>query len=141
MTSVKTTSEISQAAGVSHTAAYRHDADKQALLAELAEEGFRRLAELNRQAIAANPGDPAAQLMACGRAYVRFGVQRPHVLQLMFGQAIPDWSAHPSLQLASEELAQTLAGVAAAGQAAGSLRAAPRRSARSRSPPGRWCTG
>jgi AcrR family transcriptional regulator len=117
--------EISQAAGVSHTAAYRHYADKQALLAELAEEGFRQLSGLNRQAIAATPGGPVAQLMACGRAYVRFGVQRPHVLQLMFGQAVPDWSAHPSLQLASEELAQTLAGVVAAGQAAGTLRAAP----------------
>ena len=117
--------EISQAAGVSHTAAYRHYADRQALLAELAEEGFRQLTELNRQTIAANPGDPAAQLMACGRAYVRFGVQRPHVLQLMFGQAVPDWSAHPSLQVASEELAQTLAGVVAAGQSAGTLRAAP----------------
>ena len=117
--------EISQAAGVSHTAAYRHYADRQALLAELAEQGFRQLAELNRQTIAAAPGDPAAQLMACGRAYVRFGVQRPHVLQLMFGQAVPDWSVHPSLQLASEELAQTLAGVVAAGQAAGTLRAAP----------------
>ncbi len=117
--------EISQAAGVSHTAAYRHYADKQALLAELAEEGFRQLAELNRQTIAATPGGPASQLMACGRAYVRFGVQRPHVLQLMFGQAIPDWSIHPALQQASEELALTLAGVVAAGQSAGALRAAP----------------
>ena len=117
--------EISQAAGVSHTAAYRHYADKQALLAELAEQGFRQLAELNRQTIAATPGGPAAQLMACGRAYVRFGVQRPHVLQLMFGQAVPDWSAHPSLQSASEDLAQTLAGVVAAGQAAGTVRPAP----------------
>ena len=117
--------EISQAAGVSHAAAYRHYADKQALLAELAEEGFRQLAEINRQTMLATPGGAAQQLMASGRAYVRFGVQRPHVLQLMFGQAIPDWSAHPSLQQASEDLAQTLAGVVAAGQADGTIRAAP----------------
>ncbi|HEX7639017.1 MAG TPA: TetR family transcriptional regulator, partial [Burkholderiaceae bacterium] len=39
--------EISQAAGVSHAAAYRHYADKAALLAELAEEGFRQLAAVN----------------------------------------------------------------------------------------------
>ena len=117
--------EISQAAGVSHTAAYRHYADKQALLAALAEDGFRQLADINRRTIAATPGGPVPQLMACGRAYVRFGVQRPHVLQLMFSQAIPDWSAHPSLQQASEELAQTLAGVVAAGQAAGAMQPAP----------------
>jgi len=117
--------EISQAAGVSHTAAYRHYADKQALLAELAEDGFRQLAQINRDTIAATPDGPAAQLMACGRAYVRFGVQRPHVLQLMFSQAIPDWTAYPALQQASEELAQTLAGVVAAGQASGAIRGAP----------------
>jgi len=117
--------EISQAAGVSHTAAYRHYADKQALLADLAEDGFRQLAEVNRQTISTTPGGPVAQLMACGRAYVRFGVQRPHVLQLMFSQAIPDWTVHPSLQLASEELARTLADVVSAGQAAGVMRPAP----------------
>ena len=117
--------EISQAAGVSHAAAYRHYADKQALLAELAEEGFRQLAEINRQTMLATPGGAAQQLMACGRAYVRFGVQRPHVLQLMFGQAIPDWSAHPALLQASEDLAQTLAGVVAAGQSDGTIRVAP----------------
>ena len=117
--------EISQAAGVSHTAAYRHYADRQALLAELAEAGFRELAQINRDTIAATPAGPVEQLMACGRAYVRFGVQRPQVLQLMFGQAIPDWSIHPSLQESATALAQTLAGVVAAGQADGSIRAAP----------------
>jgi AcrR family transcriptional regulator len=117
--------EIAQAAGVSHTAAYRHYADKQALLAAIAEDGFRQLADINRRTIAQTPGGPVPQLMACGRAYVRFGVQRPHVLQLMFSQAIPDWSAHPSLQQASEELARTLADVVAAGQAAGAMQPAP----------------
>jgi hypothetical protein len=43
----------------------------------------------------------------------------------MFSQAIPDWAAHPSLQQASEELAQTLAGVVAAGQSASEMRPAP----------------
>jgi AcrR family transcriptional regulator len=117
--------EISHAAGVSHTAAYRHYADKQALLAAIAEDSFRQLADINRRTIAQTPGGPVPQLMACGRAYVRFGVQRPHVLQLMFSQAIPDWSAHPSLQQASEELARTLADVVAAGQAAGAMQPAP----------------
>ncbi len=117
--------EISQAAGVSHTAAYRHYADKQALLAELAEDGFRALARINLDTIAAATGGPVDQLMACGRAYVRFGVDRPQLLQLMFGQAIPDWTAYPSLQKSATSLAQTLACVVAAGQADGTIRAAP----------------
>ena len=117
--------EIAVAAGVSHTAAYRHFADKQALLADLAEEGFRRLAEINRRTTTATPGGPLAQLEACGRAYVRFGLEQPQLLELMFGQAVPDWSAHPGLQAASEDLAQTLAGIVAAGQATGEIRAVP----------------
>ena len=117
--------EIAVVAGVSHTAAYRHYADKQALLADLAEEGFRRLAQINRETMAATTGGPLAQLEACGRAYVRFGLEQPQLLELMFGQAVPDWSAHPGLQAASEDLAQTLAGIVAAGQATGEIRAVP----------------
>lgn len=79
---------------VSHAAAYRHYADKQALLADLAEAGFRKLVAINRRSIAATGGGPIEQLQACGRAYVRFGVRDPHLLQLMFGGAIVDWQAH-----------------------------------------------
>ena len=117
--------EISQAAGVSHTAAYRHYADKQALLADLAEDGFRRLTAINRGLAESTPGGPVEQLKACGRAYVRFGLAEPHLLHLMFSQAIPDWSLHPGLKEASDELAATLADVVAAGQEAGGLRLAP----------------
>lgn len=117
--------EISQAAGVSHAAAYRHYADKQALLADLAEAGFRELVAINRQTVAATPGGPVAQLQALGRAYVHFGVARPQLLQLMFGGAITDWAAHAGLAAASNELAQTLAEVVQAGQASGELKAGP----------------
>jgi AcrR family transcriptional regulator len=117
--------EIAVAAGVSHTAAYRHFADKEALLADLAEEGFRRLAQINRETMATTQGGPLAQLAACGRAYVRFGLEQPQLLQLMFGPALPDGSAHPGLRAASEDLAQTLAGIVAAGQENGEIRAVP----------------
>ncbi|HEX6362320.1 MAG TPA: TetR/AcrR family transcriptional regulator [Albitalea sp.] len=115
--------EISQAAGVSHTAAYRHYADKQALLADLAEAGFRELAALSRHAIERVRGGPVERLEACGRAYVEFGVRQPHRLHLMFGGAIADWQAHPSLAGASEELAGLLAETVKAGQDSGELRA------------------
>lgn len=114
--------EISQAAGVSHAAAYRHYADKQALLADLAEAGFRELVAINLRTIAATRGGPVEQLMACGRAYVKFGVRQPHLLQLMFGGAVADWQAHPALAEASGALAKTLADVVQAGQDSGELR-------------------
>lgn len=115
--------EISQAAGVSHAAAYRHYADKQALLADLAEAGFRDLAGIHRRVTAASRGGPLEQLKACGRAYVEFGVRQPHLLQLMFGGVIADWEAHAGLVEASGQLAETLAGIVANGQASGDIRA------------------
>lgn len=115
--------EISQAAGVSHAAAYRHYADKQALLADLAEAGFRQLAQINRSAVDACTAGPLAQLMASGRAYVLFGAQHPHLLQLMFGSAITDWQSHPALVQAGAALAQALTDLIAAGQACGDMRA------------------
>jgi AcrR family transcriptional regulator len=114
--------EISQAAGVSHAAAYRHYADKQALLVDLAQAGFSELAEINRAAVAATRGGPLEQLKACGRAYVEFGVQRPHLLQLMFGGVIADWDAHAPLVQAARELAETLASIVTRGQASGDIR-------------------
>jgi len=115
--------EISQAAGVSHAAAYRHYADKQALLADLAQAGFCELNEINRKTIAATRGGPVEQLQACGRAYVEFGVRQPHLLQLMFGGVIADWQSHPALAQASAALAETLAQTVKAGQDSGELRA------------------
>ncbi len=117
--------EIARSAGVSHAAAYRHFADKEALLAELAEGGFRELLGESRAAVAASRGGPLRKLEASGRAYVAFGVRRPHLLQLMFGAAIPDWSVHPGLVASSGELAAQLAGIVTEGQARGVIRAGP----------------
>ena len=66
--------EVARRAGVSHNAPYRHFADRESLLAELAAEGFRRLgAEL-----AAHSG------REIGEAYVRFALAQPERYRLMF---------------------------------------------------------
>ena len=57
---------------VSHAAPRRHFADREALIAALAKEGFRRiLAAMKAGADAAGP-DPVARYRALGRSYVRF---------------------------------------------------------------------
>jgi AcrR family transcriptional regulator len=117
--------EIARTAGVSHAAAYRHFADKEALLADLAEAGFLELLAESRAAVAAARGGPLRKLEASGRAYVAFGVRRPHLLQLMFGPAVPDWSVHPGLVAASGQLAALLADIVIEGQARGVIRAGP----------------
>src|SRR5690348_12591495 len=73
-------------AGVSHAAPYRHFKDKNALLAAIAEEGFRQLTARMRQELAACSGDDlAARLRASAVGYVRFAVENPASFRLVFG--------------------------------------------------------
>ncbi|MGQ0544505.1 MAG: TetR/AcrR family transcriptional regulator [Betaproteobacteria bacterium] len=67
--------EVARRAGVSHNAPYRHFADRESLLAELAAEGFRELGA----ALAAKAGRDM------GEAYVRFALDHPNRFRLMFG--------------------------------------------------------
>jgi AcrR family transcriptional regulator len=115
--------EISKVAGVSHAAAYRHYADKQALLADLSTLGFQVLTRMYEDALAATPGGPLAQLLATGRAYVVFGAREPQLLQLMFSNAIPDWQKFPELATVGQVLTQRLQSTIAQGQQCGEIRA------------------
>jgi AcrR family transcriptional regulator len=90
-------------AGVSQAAPYRHFASKQALLAAVAEEGFRAMGQAMRAASAAEGDDPLARFRAIGLAYVGFATTHPAHFRVMFGRAAADRSAYPSLQVAAGE--------------------------------------
>jgi len=76
--------EIGARVGVSRSALYRHFADKRALLAAVATEGFRTL---RRELVAAweAGGRGRAGFDAMGVAYVRFSVASPAHYRVMFG--------------------------------------------------------
>lgn len=74
--------EIARALGVSHNAPYRHYVNREALLAEIAADGFRRLGE---QYAAVSPTDPAERIMAIGHMYLTFALSQPAVFRLMLG--------------------------------------------------------
>lgn len=87
--------EVARRAGVSSMAPYRHFAAKDALLAAVAEEGFRRLG----QRLADTPhADPLADLAAQGAAYVRFACEEPALYRLMFGPFLRCFADHPGLR-------------------------------------------
>jgi|SRR4029079_4309580 len=73
---------VARRAGVSHNAPYRHFAQREALLAALAAEGFERLGAAQR-----NAGE-AGGLRAMGEAYVAFALDHPQRFRLMFGGQI-----------------------------------------------------
>ena len=92
--------KLAQRAGVSHNAPYQHFADKNALLAAIAEEGFRMLGTTIAE-VQSDPtlNDTETRLVAAGRAYVNFATQHPSHLQVMFGPLSS--SNYPSLAEAS----------------------------------------
>lgn len=79
--------ELARRAGVSHNAPYRHFADRDALLAALATEGFALLGKH----LAAHAGQESAA------AYVRFALDNPQRFRLMFGGQIA-YDRYPELR-------------------------------------------
>jgi AcrR family transcriptional regulator len=108
-------------AGVSQTAPYRHFADKDAMLAALAEEGFRELGDRMTAALRAN-ADPRKAMLAIGETYVMLAAERPHLFRLMFGPQVADKSRCPRVAEAGMRAYQALLDAIAAAQRAGVLR-------------------
>jgi AcrR family transcriptional regulator len=76
--------EVARAAGVSPAAPYRHFRDRNALVAEIARQGFERFtADLERAWNKGRP-DPIAALENCGRAYLAFARREPAAYAAMF---------------------------------------------------------
>lgn len=75
--------EASRRAGVSHTAAYRHFADREALLAAVAEAAAAELARAMEQRLA-RVRKPRRRLRAIGEAYIDFALREPGLFQTAF---------------------------------------------------------
>jgi len=115
--------EVAAAVGVTHGAAYRHFADKTALLAAVSEEGYRALATRLGEVEARE--DPFTRLRALGREYVAFAVERPAHIRVMHGPRLNEDGRFPSLEAAIESAFMVLYTEIARGQEAGVFRASP----------------
>jgi len=111
--------EAARRAGVSHGAPYRHFADREALLDAIAAEGFTRMAAVMRQAVDRAGDDPAAQLLALGRAYVRFALDNPAQLQVLFRGTKAERDAVPAVAAAGLAAFEVPLGVVRSGQERG----------------------
>ena len=75
--------EAARAAGVSHSAAYRHFADREALLAEVSRFARNELAaEMHRRVNRTK--DPRRRLRAVGTAYIDFALTEPGLFRTAF---------------------------------------------------------
>jgi AcrR family transcriptional regulator len=79
--------EVARRAGVTHQAPYHHFADREAILGEIAEQGFRLLgAEIERVSceVCTAHKPVTALITAMGQAYVEFACQHPAHFRIMF---------------------------------------------------------
>lgn len=109
-------------AGVSPAAPYRHFADKEALLAAVAEEGFRALSAAMREATTNAGNDLVSGFRAIGMTYIRFAVEQPARFRLMFGREVANRGSHLPLDQAANETFGMLVAAIEKGQQSGLIR-------------------
>lgn len=112
--------EAARSVGVTHAAAYRHFEDKRALLANIAEEGFRALSADLREA-AQSEGDALSRLTTIGRAYVRYAFREPARFRVMFGPRLNFDRRFPGLEAETQKAFRILLDAIEAGQKNGEL--------------------
>jgi len=113
--------EVARRARVSEAAPYWHFADREALLAAVAERGFVELAK-GMMEIWSRPAEPVERFRALGIGYVRFALAHPSYLRVMFGSEVPDKAVHPGLEAAGTRTFSLLVQAIAECQAAGQVR-------------------
>lgn len=76
--------KVAKACNVSQTAPYRHFKDKEDLIAAITVEALRAFNDALEQAVKLHPDHPKEQLIEMGVAYVKFFVENPEYLRLLF---------------------------------------------------------
>ena len=94
---------VARRAGVSHAAPYRHFPNHEALLVELALEGFAEL-RYGIAAVANAQGAESDRIAKIGAAYMRFVAKRPALARLMFGPQLPNRERFAELTSAADSI-------------------------------------
>jgi AcrR family transcriptional regulator len=82
--------EVARRVGVSHTAPYRHFADKRALLTAITVEAQRMLADRVQAALDAAGRELRPRFLAAGWSYVHFALEAPAAFRVMYSGEIDE---------------------------------------------------
>lgn len=94
---------VAKLAGCTPMATYRHFSSKEALMAEIAREGFLHLHAEIQDATKEYAGDSLAQLEAVGQRYIRMALKRPEHLLMMFGGFVKNYAEFQDLKQAGDQ--------------------------------------
>jgi len=114
--------KVAHEAGVSHAATYAHFEDKQALLAAISTEGYRRLYRAIQVAVDRHRDDAAAQLVEGAWAYVKFALDDRAHFQLTMSGAVENEQRYPTLVETSRQSFALVVTIVEACQEQGVLR-------------------
>lgn len=117
--------ELARRTGVTHTAPYAHYKNKDALLAAVAADGFRKLAARMEQAAADLDPDPLVQLAAIAQGYLEFAMEDEAYHEIVFGAEISVDRADPELRAADDDAFDFARGLFASAQEKGAIRDLP----------------
>lgn len=99
---------LAREAGVSAMAPYHHFANRNDLMAAVAQEGFCQLQQEKAGLVALSDSDPAGALVAGTVGYVDFVLARPNLYRLMKGPEFTGPDIHPDLAAAMAAPAASL---------------------------------
>jgi AcrR family transcriptional regulator len=113
--------KVARKAGVSHAAPYAHFADKQALVAAIATDGYRKIYEKIAGVMEQYPDDPLRQLVEMAWAYVEFGLEEPDHFRITFSGTVEKERDYPAMVEMTAKSFGVLRALVARCQAAGIL--------------------
>lgn len=114
--------KVAGKAGVSHSAPYAHFVDKQALIAAISTEGYRRLYERISTALSDYAPDARTMLLETAWAYIQFALDDPACFKLMFSGILEQENEYPEFVEMSHKNFEGVVRLVEHCQAAGVLR-------------------
>jgi AcrR family transcriptional regulator len=117
--------KVAQRAGVSHSAPYAHFTDKQALIAAISTEGYRKLFNCLAAAVEQYRHDPLRQLIEASWAYVQFAQREPAHFKITLSGVVEKEQEYPEFVEMTEKAFALVVGLTKACQQGGILKPGP----------------
>ena len=117
--------KVAQRAGVSHSAPYAHFTDKQALIAAISTEGYRKLYDCLAAAVEQYRHDPLRQLIEAAWAYVQFALREPAHFKITLSGVVEKAQEYPAFVEMTEKAFALVVELTQACQQAGILKPGP----------------
>jgi len=114
--------KVAQKAGVSHAAPYAHFADKQALIAAISTEGYKKLYEQIAQVAEQHRSEPLRRLVESSWAYVQFALDEPDHFKVTLSGMIEKEQDYPAFVEIARQTFSLVVDIVAQCQQAGILR-------------------